>query len=177
MKHPHARRSDLVFHWPEPSLHVVLVEPEIPPNTGNIARTCAATGTQLHLIEPMGFTITDARLKRAGLDYWDSIQPQVHRDFEAWRATAGDRRFHLFSTGARRSYLDERYQAGDAFVFGPETRGLSDSLLARYPDHVLGIPIQTQHVRSLNLSAAAALVLYEALRQIHARAQHAGPRP
>ena len=174
MKHPHARRSDLAFRWPDPPLHVVLVEPEIPPNTGNIARTCAATGSQLHLIEPMGFTITDSKLKRAGLDYWDSIHPRVHADFETCLAAIGPHRFHLFSTGASRCYLDERYEAGDALVFGAETRGLPDSLLARYPEHVLGIPIQTHHVRSLNLSAAAALVLYEALRQIHARAEPAG---
>jgi len=166
MKHAHSRRFDLPFHWPQPPLHVVLVEPEIPPNTGNVARTCAATGSQLHLIEPLGFTITDAQLKRAGLDYWDSIQPQVHPSFEAFLSAVKPRRLHLLSTGASRSYLEARFEPGDALVFGSETRGLSDALLARYPDQVAGIPLQAQHVRSLNLSSAAAIVIYEALRQI-----------
>lgn len=170
MKHAHSRRFDLPFHWPNPPLHVVLVEPEIPPNTGNIARTCAATGSQLHLVEPLGFTITDAQLKRAGLDYWDSIHPQVHADFGAFLATVRPRRLHLFSTGAPRSYLDATYEPGDALVLGCETRGLPDALLARYADSTLGIPVLTQHVRSLNLSSAAAIVIYEALRQMDLRA-------
>lgn len=171
MKHAHARRSDLPFLWPDPPLQVVLVEPEIPPNTGNIARTCAATGSALHLVEPMGFTITDAKLKRAGLDYWDSIRPQVHAGFDAYLATARPHRIFLFSTGAPRSYLDAAYEPGDALVFGSETRGLSDALLARFPDRVFGIPLRTEHVRSLNLSSAAAVAVYEALRQFNTRAR------
>jgi len=170
MKHAHSRRSDLPFHWPHPPLHVVLVEPEIPPNTGNIARTCAATGSQLHLVEPLGFTITDAQLKRAGLDYWDSIRPQIHASFDAFLAAARPPRLHLFSTGAPRSYLDARFDPGDALVFGSETRGLSDALLRQHAERVLGIPLQTEHVRSLNLSSAAAIVIYEALRQINVQA-------
>jgi tRNA (cytidine/uridine-2'-O-)-methyltransferase len=170
MKHAHSRRSDLPFSWPQPPLHVVLVEPGIPPNTGNIARTCAATGSQLHLVEPLGFTITDAQLKRAGLDYWDSIRPQVHASFAAFLATVRPLRLHLLSTGAPRSYLEARFEPGDALVFGSETRGLSDALLEQHAGRVLGIPLRTEHVRSLNLSSAAAVVIYEALRQINLRA-------
>lgn len=166
MKHAHARRFDLPFVWPDPPLRVVLVHPQIPPNTGNIARLCAATGSQLHLVEPLGFTITNAQLKRAGLDYWDSIAPRLHRDFEAFLAAEQPGRLFLFSTAGSRSYLQARYQPGDALVFGSETEGLPQALLDRFPDRVHGIPIRTQHVRSLNLSSAAALVVYEALRQL-----------
>lgn len=126
---------------------------------------CAATGSRLHLVEPLGFRITDARLKRAGLDYWDSIAPELHPDFDAFLARVAPTRFFLFSTGGARSYLDASYQPGDALVFGSETEGLPDALLAAHPDRVLGIPIRTDHVRSLNLSSAAAIVVYEALRQ------------
>jgi tRNA (cytidine/uridine-2'-O-)-methyltransferase len=167
VRHTHTRRGDLPFHWPDPPLHVVLVEPEIPPNTGNVARLCAATGCRLHLIEPMGFKITDARLKRAGLDDWDSIHPEVHHTFEFFRDAVRPSRLLLFSTAATVSYLDAKFAPGDALVFGPETRGLSDEMLHRYRDSVYGIPIRTEHVRSLNLSTATGIVTYEALRQIH----------
>ena len=166
MKHAHARRYDLPFVWPRPPLRVVLVHPQIPPNTGNIARLCAATGSHLHLVEPMGFTITNAQLKRAGLDYWDAISPQVHPSFESFLAAEKPDRLFLFSTAGSRSYLQARFQPGDALVFGSETEGLPQALLDRYPDSVHGIPMQTEHVRSLNLSSAAALVVYEALRQL-----------
>ena len=166
MKHQHSRKSDLVFPWPAVPFHLVLVEPEIPPNTGNIARLCAATGTRLHLIEPLGFRIDDARLKRAGLDYWDSIRPEVHASWPAWLAAAKPARLWLFSTAGRRSHFDADFRPGDALVFGPETRGLPDALLAEHPDRVLAIPIQTQHVRSLNLSTAAGIALATALSQI-----------
>lgn len=165
MKHAHARRYDLPFVWPRPPLRVVLVHPQIPPNTGNIARLCAATSSHLHLVEPMGFTITNAQLKRAGLDYWDAISPQVHPSFESFLAAEKPDRLFLFSTAGSRSYLQARFQPGDALVFGSETEGLPQALLDRYPDSVHGIPMQTEHVRSLNLSSAAALVVYEALRQ------------
>lgn len=170
MKHVHTRRGDLPFRWPAPPLHVVLVEPEIPPNTGNIARLCAATGTELHLVEPLGFRITDTRLKRAGLDYWDAVVVARHANFQAYLETARPPRFFLFSTGATRSYLDVRYAPGDALVFGCETRGLPDALLEAYPACVAGIPVRVEHVRSLNLSSAAAIVVYEALRQLQAPA-------
>lgn len=166
MKHAHARRCPLSFPWPDPPLRVVLVEPEIPPNTGNIARTCAATGSILHLIEPLGFKITDAQLKRAGLDYWDSVAITPHPSFDAFLEATGHPRLWLFTTGATRSYFDADFKPGDALVFGSETRGLSDELLARYPDRRLGIPLRPDHVRSLNLSTAAGIAIYEALRQL-----------
>jgi len=167
MKHSHSRRQDLPFRWPDPPLHVVLVNPEIPPNTGNIARLCAATGSRLHLVEPMGFHITDAKLRRAGLDYWDSIDVQTHPGFEAFLSSAKPDRLFLFSTGGPRSYIEARYKPGDALVLGCETKGLPQALLDAHPDCVYGIPIRTGHVRSLNLSSAAAIVVYEALRQIN----------
>lgn len=148
---------------------MVLVEPEIPPNTGNIARTCAATGSPLHLIEPLGFTITDAQLKRAGLDYWDSVALAPHPDFDHFLASANHPRCWLFTTGATRSLYEADFMPGDALVFGSETRGLSADLLARFPDNQLGIPLRADHVRSLNLSTAAGIAIYEALRQIAAR--------
>jgi tRNA (cytidine/uridine-2'-O-)-methyltransferase len=166
MRHQHARKHQLPFRWPDPPFQIVLVEPQIPPNTGNIARLCAGTGTKLHLIEPMGFPIDDAKLKRAGLDYWDSIQPQVHASFDAYLADVAPPRFHLFSTGGTRSFFDADFQPGDALVFGSETSGLSEALLAQHRDRVLAIPIQPDHVRSLNLSTAAGIVLFEALRQV-----------
>lgn len=165
MKHAHTRRFEHPFNWPSPPFHVVLVEPEIPPNTGNIARLCAATGCRLHLVEPLGFTIDDAKLRRAGLDYWDSIAPVVHPSWEAYLEAAQPARLFLFTTGARTSIFGARFQPGDHLVFGSETRGLSNELLARYPDQHLGIPLQTAHVRSLNLSTAAGIAVYEALRQ------------
>lgn len=166
VKYPPSRPQNLPFRWPEPPLHVVLVEPEIPPNTGNVARLCAATGCRLHLIEPMGFTISHAKLKRAGLDYWDSIKPEVHPSFDHFLEHVAPARLFLFSTGTNRSYFDARFAPGDALVFGSETRGLSDALLARFSDRVIGIPIRTDHVRSLNLSTTVGIAVYEALRQV-----------
>ena len=153
------------FPWPDPPFQVVLVEPEIPPNTGNIARLCAATGTALHLVEPLGFKITAPALKRAGLDYWDSVLIGRHPSFDAYLETVRPRRFFLFSTGAKTSLFDAQFERGDALVFGCETRGLTSTLLEAHPDRVLGIPVRVDHVRSLNLSSAAAIALYEALRQ------------
>ena len=152
-------------------MHVVLVNPEIPPNTGNVARLCAATGSVLHLIEPLGFRITDARLKRAGLDYWDSIDIRRHSGFDSFLETVRPPRMFLYSTAGKQSFFDAEYRPGDALVFGCETRGLPDELLARHAENVYAIPIRPEHVRSLNLSSAVAAVVYEALRQIHARAR------
>jgi len=166
MKHAHTRKFDHDFTWPAPPLQVVLHEPEIPPNTGNIARMCAATGSGLHLIEPLGFKITDAALKRAGLDYWDSIRPRIHVSWDAYFSATGPERFFLFSTGGSRNIFNTEFRPGDHLVFGSETSGLPDDLLLRYPDRIIGIPLQTQHVRSLNLSTAAGIAVYEALRQI-----------
>jgi len=167
MKHAHSRKAEFDFQWPAPPLNVVLVTPEIPPNTGNIARLCAATGTRLHLVEPLGFKITDAQLKRAGLDYWDDVQIQVHPSWEACLKALGPTRLFLYSTGSSKRYDLAAYQPGDTLVFGCETKGLPDDLLAAYADSVLGIPILTDHVRSLNLSSAVAIVVYEALSQLN----------
>lgn len=168
MKHPHSRKAVFDYRWPSPPLNIILVHPEIPPNTGNIARLCAATGSRLHLVEPLGFTIQDAQLRRAGLDYWDAIQVRVHPDWHACLRALGSARLFLFSTGSPRRYDQARYQPGDALVFGCETRGLSDELLAAHSDAVYGIPVRTEHVRSLNLSTAVGIVTYEALRQFNA---------
>lgn len=161
-----ARRKNLPFRWPAPSLRITLVEPEIPPNTGNIARLCAATGTPLHLIEPLGFRLTDRAVRRAGLDYWDAVEVRRHVSFEAWRREFPSQRMWMFSTAAERSLYDADFRPGDALVFGCETRGLPDSLLAAHPDRVVGIPMKPGAVRSLNLADCVAIALFEALRQI-----------
>jgi len=167
MKYHHSRIAQHDMAWPEPPLHIVLVHPEIPPNTGNIARLCAATGTKLHLVEPLGFSLDDKHLLRAGLDYWDSIAPQVHPSWEACIAALPEgTRLHLFTTASGRRHDRVDYRAGDALVFGSESHGLPDELLARYPEQLVGIPIRTDHVRSLNLSSAAAIGLYAALGRI-----------
>jgi tRNA (cytidine/uridine-2'-O-)-methyltransferase len=166
MKHTHARKGEIPFKWPAPPLRVVLVQPQIPPNTGNVARLCAATGTLLHLVEPMGFRLNDAKLKRAGLDYWDSVVMSVHPSFDDFVRSAVPPRLFLFTTKASVSYSLVTYQPGDALVFGSETHGLPNSLLESHPDRVVGIPMRTDHVRSLNLSSAVAIAVYEALRQI-----------
>jgi tRNA (cytidine/uridine-2'-O-)-methyltransferase len=149
-------------------LHVVLVEPEIPPNTGNVARLCAATASPLHLVGPLGFRIDEHSVRRAGVDYWHLVDVRRHLDFEHYlHARAGEvpgGRIHLFSALATRSYLDVSYAPGDALVFGKESIGLPDELLARFPDRVLGIPTLGA-VRSLNLANAVGIALYEALRQ------------
>lgn len=169
MKHAHSRKAEFTFHWPSAPLNVVLVNPEIPPNTGNIARLCAATGSRLHLVEPLGFTITDARLRRAGLDYWDAVHVQVHSSWPACLDALQSSRLFLFSTGSSRPYTQVEYRPGDTLVFGCETKGLPAELLAAHASSVLGIPILTDHVRSLNLSSAVAVVVYEALRQFDSR--------
>jgi tRNA (cytidine/uridine-2'-O-)-methyltransferase len=148
---------------------VVLVEPEIPPNTGNIARLCAATGAWLHLVEPLGFHLHDRALRRAGVDYWDAVDVARHVNFETYLATQQPPRLFLFSTQGTRCYLDAEYQPGDALVFGSESRGLPDNLLARWPEHVMQIPMRTDRVRSLNLANSVAIALYEALRQLQPR--------
>ena len=149
---------------PPKSFHVALVEPEIPPNTGAIARTCVATRSPLHLIGPLGFRIDAHAVRRAGLDYWPHLDLHRHEDFEGFRAQHPEARMHLFSSKAKRSYLDTRFEAGDILVFGKESVGLPDELLETYADQCLAIPTLGP-VRSLNLSNAVAIVLYEALRQ------------
>ncbi len=146
-------------------LHVVLYTPEIPPNTGNVIRLCANAGAQLHLIEPLGFTLADRLLRRAGLDYHEWVTLCVHADYEAFLQTARPRRVLAFSTRAHRLYTDVRYEAGDALLFGPETRGLPETLLAAQPEaHRLRLPMRPGN-RSLNLSNSVAIAVYEAWRQ------------
>ncbi|MDO9371661.1 MAG: tRNA (uridine(34)/cytosine(34)/5-carboxymethylaminomethyluridine(34)-2'-O)-methyltransferase TrmL [Gammaproteobacteria bacterium] len=145
--------------------HVVLFEPEIPPNTGNIIRLCANSGAQLHLIKPLGFSPTDSKLKRAGLDYHDWASVQQHDNLDAFKETVRPLRLFAISTRGTRNYADVSYQPDDALLFGPETRGLPQTVLDALPkDHILRIPMQP-HNRSLNLSNAVAVVLYEAWRQ------------
>jgi len=145
--------------------NIVLIEPEIPPNTGNIARLCAATGAVLHLVGTLGFSIDDRYLKRAGLDYWEFVTLKQWPDLESLQAAAADGRFFYLSTKAARSYLQAAFQPGDYIVFGKETRGLPEELLAANPDTAITIPMPAGAVRSLNLSTSAGIVLYEALRQ------------
>ncbi len=146
--------------------HVVLVEPEIPPNTGNIARLCAATGSHLHLIGPLGFRLDDSTLKRAGMDYWKQVRWSYHENFDALeKAVSANSRFWLVETVGSRPYTEANYCDGDCLVFGRETKGLPPSLCARHADRCLHIPMINPESRSLNLSNCAAIVLYEALRQ------------
>jgi len=146
------------------SFHIVLVEPEIPANTGNISRTCAGTGTHLHLVKPLGFSIDDKQLKRAGLDYWPHVKLHVHDSFEEVIEELGSERMFFATTKGSRNYADFEYRDGDIFVFGKETAGLPDSILSRFPDRRIRIPMN-EHIRSLNLSNSVAITLYEALRQ------------
>lgn len=145
-------------------MHIVLVNPEIPQNTGNIARTCAATGAKLHLIEPLGFELSDKYLKRAGLDYWHMMQLEVHPSWEAFVAEYPDARMFFASTKAPRSYCEAEFSDGDFLVFGRETKGLPEELLAENYDRCIRIPMKAD-ARSLNLSNSVAIVLYESLRQ------------
>jgi tRNA (cytidine/uridine-2'-O-)-methyltransferase len=144
-------------------LHIVLVEPEIPPNTGNVARLCAATGCALHLVEPLGFSIADRELKRAGLDYWDALGVVLHPSLEAFLALYAPQRCWFLSTRAVRSYREAPYRRGDALVFGKETAGLPDAVLRAHPERALRIPMRPGAVRSINLSTAVGVVVYEAL--------------
>ncbi len=146
-------------------LHVVLVEPEIPPNTGNIARLCLAAGARLHLVEPLGFSLDDRALRRAGMDYWH--EADVHRwpDFATLRAAAAGARFHFFTTKTDQAYWHANFRDGDHLVFGRETRGLPESLLSAEAPHCLTIPM-APGARSLNLATSAGIALYEAKRQL-----------
>lgn len=145
-------------------MHVALVEPEIPPNTGNVSRTCAVTGTMLHLVEPLGFSMDDRHLKRAGLDYWHHLKLAVHPNLESFLEAIKDKPFWLFTTKGKRLYTEVNYGEDDVLIFGRETAGLPESLLNRYPDRCLRIPMGP-NLRSLNLSNSVAIALYEALRQ------------
>ena len=144
--------------------NVVLVEPEIPPNTGNIGRLCLATGSTLHLIKPLGFSIDDRELKRAGLDYWKEVDVRLWDSFERLEDEhASGSRFFFLTTKSDRPYHEVRFRAGDFLVFGRETKGLPEALLAKHPEELLTIPMKG--TRSLNLATAVAIVLFEAVRQ------------
>ena len=146
--------------------NIVLVQPEIPPNAGNIIRLAANTGSRLHLVEPLGFTLEDRQLRRAGLDYHDMARVEVHRDWETCRASLGERRLFAFSTRGLRNYAEVEFRVGDAFVFGAETKGLSAEMLEQFdPATRLRLPMLAGN-RSLNLSNAVAVVVFEAWRQI-----------
>lgn len=150
--------------------HIVLFEPLIPANTGNIARTCAATNTPLHLIEPLGFSTDDKHLKRAGLDYWHAVDIHYHQDlavFLAYLAKQENAQLHLISKFANQVYSDVNYQDGNQhfFLFGKETTGLPEDFMRENAEKCLRIPMNDEHVRSLNLSNTAAMIVYEALRQ------------
>ncbi len=147
------------------ALNIVLVHPEIPQNTGNIARTCAATGATLHLIEPLGFSLSDKYLKRAGLDYWHLMTYRVWPNLGAFFAANPGARMHFATTKAPRGYHEATYADGDFLVFGCETRGLPENLLDKVYDRCVRIPMRAE-ARSLNLSNSVAIVLYEALRQL-----------
>lgn len=147
--------------------NIVLVEPEIPPNTGNIGRLCLATGSTLHLVGPLGFSIDDRELKRAGLDYWNEVKVERWPNFEELRAQNASHRFFYLTTKTTRPYFETEFAPGDFLVFGRETKGLPEALLAENANHCLTIPMQG--TRSLNLATAVGIVLFEAVRQQRVR--------
>ncbi|CEN91961.1 tRNA/rRNA methyltransferase [[Clostridium] sordellii] len=149
------------------SLNIVLVEPEIPQNTGNIIRSCAATGTKLHLVRPLGFSMEDKYLKRAGLDYWDLVDIQYYDSFDEVREQNPDAKFFYSTTKANQTHSDVEYEDNSFIVFGKETKGLPESLIMENLDTAIRIPmVDIEKARSLNLSNSVAIVLFEALRQI-----------
>lgn len=147
-------------------VHIALYEPEIPPNTGNIARLCAATNTPLHIVGVTGFKMDDRTLRRAGLDYWEHVELYRHVDLGALRSSLPSSKYVYLTTKARRSYIEWDYAVDDCLVFGPETRGLPEDILSANPDNCVTIPMSNPNVRSLNLATSVAIVLYEALRQL-----------
>ena len=144
--------------------HVALLEPEIPANTGNIGRTCVATGTSLHLIEPLGFIINDKTLARAGMDYWKDLSVERYLHFEDFLKRNPGKRLFYCTTKARRSYTQVAYREGDCFLFGKESAGIPEEILSAHEERCIRIPM-LEDIRSLNLSNSVAIVLYEALRQ------------
>jgi tRNA (cytidine/uridine-2'-O-)-methyltransferase len=146
-------------------MHVVLVAPEIPHNTGAVGRLCVATATTLHLIDPLGFVVDDKHLRRAGLDYWPHVDVVRHASWPAFVAAKGAGRILCFSARAGRSYTTVQFRADDHLVFGGESRGLPEAIRAAHHDALFRIPIASEHVRSLNLANAVSIVVYEALRQ------------
>ncbi len=148
-------------------IHIVFVEPEIPPNTGNIARSCAATGSVLHLIEPLGFSIDDKSVRRAGLDYWKFVHLEVHKSLEDFLEKYGDRNMYLATTKGDKLYSEVAYKDGDMLLFGKETAGLPKDFIEKNKNKTVRIPMsQDTRLRSLNLSNSANIILFEALRQL-----------
>ncbi|MCL1849348.1 MAG: tRNA (uridine(34)/cytosine(34)/5-carboxymethylaminomethyluridine(34)-2'-O)-methyltransferase TrmL [Clostridiales bacterium] len=146
--------------------HIVLYMPEIPANTGNVSRTCAVTGTVLHMIKPLGFSLEDRYLKRAGLDYWHLLDVRIHENLDAFLDLHGDEKLWLVETGGRQTYEEASYCDGSFFVFGRETSGLPMELRSRFAENTVRIPmLPDPKARSLNLSNSVAIVLYEAMRQ------------
>ncbi|NLX18493.1 MAG: tRNA (cytidine(34)-2'-O)-methyltransferase [Desulfobulbus sp.] len=150
-----------------PALHIVLVEPEIPPNTGSIARLCGATNTVLDLIHPLGFAVDNKHLKRAGLDYWPQVQIKHWENLDAFLQVQDEDRLYFLTTKSSRPYTDAHFKPGDMIIFGKETKGLPENILHLYSDRCLTIPMCNPNIRSLNLAMAAGIVLYEVLRQIN----------
>jgi tRNA (cytidine/uridine-2'-O-)-methyltransferase len=150
--------------------NIVLVEPEIPPNTGNVGRLCLATGSTLHLVEPLGFSLEHRQLKRAGLDYWDEVEVRKWASLEELRAANEAGRFFFLTTKTTRAYYHVQFEPGDFLVFGRETRGLPEEVLRRNRENCLTIPMQG--TRSLNLATAVAIVLFEAMRQVDGTREH-----
>ena len=150
--------------------NVTLVEPEIPNNTGNVGRTCVATGCSLHLIEPLGFTIDDKQLKRAGLDYWVHLNWTKYQNYSDFKSLRKDCRKVFFTAHATKSYYDFEFQPNDYLIFGKETKGLDPEIIAENKDNCLFIPT-TDKVRSLNLATSVAVVVYEAIRQVREKTQ------
>lgn len=150
------------------SLNIVFVEPEIPPNTGNIARTCAATDTKLHLVKPLGFSIDDKQVKRAGLDYWPYVQLEIHESLDAFMEKYKDKRMWLATTKGGSLYADIKYEDGDFILFGRETKGLPRDFIKENEEKAIRIPMsENTRARSFNLSNSANIILFEALRQLN----------
>ena len=153
---------------PRPPLQVVLVAPQIPPNTGNVARTCAVAGCRLHLVGPLGFSLSEKSLRRAGLDYWAEVSPELYRDWQEFEARTGapaGTRLHLFTARSGRSLFEVRFAPGDYLVFGQEQLGLPPALLAAHPGREVAIPMRAGQ-RSLNLAVAVGVGVYEAIRSM-----------
>ena len=146
-------------------LNIVLVEPEIPPNTGSIARLCGATNTCLHLIHPLGFSTDDKHLKRAGLDYWQHVSIRYWEGFDAFLQAQDELKLFFFTTKVKKNYTEAKFKPGDYLIFGRETKGLPEDILQLYHDRCYTLPMPNPNIRSLNLAMTAGIVLYEALRQ------------
>lgn len=148
------------------NLNIVLFEPEIPQNTGNIARTCVLTNSKLHLIKPLGFSLDEKHLKRAGLDYWQYLQMEIHESYEQLREKYKDANFYFSTTKGAKTYTEVEYKEGDFIIFGKESAGLPDNIRNSNLDKLIRVPMLQTSTRSLNLSNTVAIVVYEALRQM-----------